>query len=258
MLVLLLLLGVAPMAHAEPAPFASADAPGVHPGALVRVEGGWCTLGFLVVDDLHNKKQGRYMTTAGHCALPDPKADTTWPEGEGPEAVVDGKRIGEVVYAVQDAERDIALIRLDDEVDASPAVLHWGGPTGLYTEHSAEPVTLRHVGNGVFVGALWNESFAGVGERDVRLVSARTAIAPDTLSRHEVLAEGVASVGDSGSPVLDEQGRAVGVLCNVLRQGTDTGPVSAGTLQLTRLDVQLERAEAVLDVELELVTAPPA
>jgi len=172
--------------------------------------------------------------------------------------VVDGQRIGEVVYAVQDDRRDIALVRLDPDVVADASVLHFGGPTGLYTEHSPGPVTLRHVGNGVFVGALWNASFAGVGERDVRLVSARTAVAADTLSEYEVLAMGVASVGDSGSPVLDDRGQAVGVLVNVARTGTDTGPVAAGALELGRLDFQLPRAERVLGIDFELVTAPQA
>jgi hypothetical protein len=258
-LVFIALLVAMPAARAEPAPFASADAPGVRPGAFLRVDGGFCTLGFLLVDGTRNpRKQHRYMTTAGHCALPDPKPDTTWAPGTGPEAVVDGERIGEVVYAVQDAQRDIALIRLDRGVAASPSVLHWGGPTALYTDHEPDPVVLRHVGNGVFVGALWNAAFAGVGERDVRLVSARTALAADTLSEHEVLAMGAASVGDSGSPVLDDEGRAVGVLVNVARTGTDTGPVAFGTMQLGRLDFQLGPAEKVLGVRLSLVTAPLA
>ena len=249
-----LFVSVAPAVRAEPAPFASVDAPGVHPGAFLRVDGGFCTLGFLLTgSDRH-----RYMTTAGHCALPDPKPDTVFPKKQRPEAVVDGRRIGEVVYAVQDDQRDIALIRLDKKVEALPAVLHFGGPTALYTEHSADPVTLRHVGNGVFAGALWNASFAGVGERDQRLVNARTAMAADTLSAYEVLAVGAASVGDSGSPVLDDQGRAVGVLVNVARTGTDTGPVSAGLLELGRLDFQLAAAERVLGTKLTLVTAPRA
>ncbi len=240
-------------------PFASTDAPGVYPGALLRVDGGFCTLGFLLVDGTKNtKEQERYMTTAGHCALPDPKADTVWAAGTGPEAVVDGQRIGEVVYAVQDDQRDIALVRLDRDVVASPSVLHFGGPTALYTEHSPDPVTLRHVGNGVFVGALWNAAFAGIGDRDVRLVNARTAVAADTLSAYEVLAMGAASVGDSGSPVLDDQGRAVGVLINVAHTGTDTGPVFFGTMELGRLDHQLAIAERVLGTRLTLVTAPRA
>ena len=252
LVVLALLVAFAPAVRAEPAPFASADAPGVYPGAFLRVDGGFCTLGFLLTgSDGH-----RYMTTAGHCALPDPKPDTVFPKKSRPEAVVDGQRIGEVVYAVQDDQRDISLIRLDKKVKASAQVLHFGGPTALYTEHSAEPVTLHHVGNGVFVGALWNAAFAGVGERDVRLVNARTALAADTLSAYEVLAMGAASVGDSGSPVLDDAGRAVGVLINVARTGTDTGPVAAGTLELGRLDFQLARAERVLGIRLSLVTAP--
>ena len=243
-----------PAVRAEPAPFASVDAPGVHPGAFLRVDGGFCTLGFLLTgSDGH-----RYMTTAGHCALPDPKPDTVFPKKQRPEAVVDDRRIGEVVYAVQDDQRDIALIRLDKKVEASPAVLHFGGPTELYTEHSTDPVTLHHVGNGVFVGALWNASFAGVGERDQRLINARTALAADTLSAYEVLATGVASVGDSGSPVLDDAGRAVGVLVNIGRTGTDTGPVAAGLLELGRLDFQLAAAERVLGITLSLVTAPRA
>jgi hypothetical protein len=224
----------------------------VHPGALLRVDGGFCTLGFL----LTGSDGERYMTTAGHCALPDPKGDTVFPAGKRPEAVVDGTRIGEVVYAIQNDRRDISLVRLDRGVKADPQVLHFGGPTALYTEHSADPVTLHHVGNGVFVGALWNAAFAGVGDRDVRLVSARTALAADTLSAYEVLAMGAASVGDSGSPVLDDEGRAVGVLINVAHTGTDTGPVSFGTMELGRLDFQLLIAERVLGIELELVTAP--
>jgi len=73
-----------------------------------------------------------------------------------------------------------------------------------------------------------------------------------------VFAQGVAVPGDSGSGVISSDGRAVGVLVTV---GVHTaslgfGGLDAGTIGMTRLTPQVERAQAVLGVNLELQLAP--
>ena len=58
--------------------------------------------------------------------------------------------------------------------------------------------------------------------------------------------------GDSGSAVIDSEGRAVGVL--VTLTGLDS--YSAGSNGITRLDYQLPLAAQKLGISLSLVTAP--
>jgi hypothetical protein len=70
--------------------------------------------------------------------------------------------------------------------------------------------------------------------------------------------QGIAVPGDSGSGVISSDGRAVGVLVTV---GVHTasiglGGVDAGPIGITRLTPQVERAQAILGVNLDLRLAP--
>lgn len=65
-------------------------------------------------------------------------------------------------------------------------------------------------------------------------------------------------LGDSGSGVISDDGRAVGVLVTVgVHAGSiGAGGVDAGVVGVTRLAPQLARAAEVLGVALTLATAP--
>jgi hypothetical protein len=64
--------------------------------------------------------------------------------------------------------------------------------------------------------------------------------------------------GDSGSGIISDDGRAVGVIVTVgVHTGTiGTGGVDAGISGVTRLTPQLTRTEDVLDINLTLELAP--
>ena len=129
--------------------------------------------------------------------------------------------------------RDFALIRLDPGVTANAEVCHFGGPTGLNEELSGMPVVLSYYGGGVLTGDL---------------LPARSALALSLRDPDEVFLTGLATPGDSGSPVLDPEGRAVGVLVTVglLLGGVGPSGSELGTVGVTRLGPQLREAERVL------------
>jgi hypothetical protein len=249
--------GAAPLATTAPAcddielvasgdadPVATGACPGVRPGAYVATEGGGgCTFNF-VFDGFgagpEREALGRYIGTAGHCVVGD-SAPVVWADGKGPQAFDgDGRHIGNHVFAVNDADRDFAVIKLLPGVESNPAMCHWGGPTGLYEELPTSQVELKHFGQGI-----------GMGET----IPARTAWAPRMGSPDRARAWGVVTFGDSGSGVITAAGEAVGVAVTI---GFGSSSDSEGTIGITRLPPQLRLAEETLGIDLELVTAPRA
>ncbi len=232
------------------APFGVGSCPGVRPGSLVETEGGACTLNFMFTDPAGD----RYMGTAGHCILAtsplgqQDNGEVTFEAGDGPVASdAAGNRIGEFVYAIQQDPKDFALIRLDDGVEASPQVCQFGGPTGINDERPGllEPTVLSNYGNPLGLGSgVTAKSFVALGMPD---------------SDH-VFATGLVLPGDSGGPVLDEEGRAVGVVVTTGLQLGDSlisgDGLDVGLVGITRLVPQLERAEEALGTDFELVEAP--
>jgi len=229
------------------APFGTGTCPGVRPGAIVLSDVGQCTLNFLFV----GSDGSRYIGTAGHCILGTSPfggdvGEMAWAPGTGPEARdAGGNRIGEFAYAILQDPKDFSLIRLDAQVQASAGMCHFGGPTAVNDDQPGllQPVVLNWFGNGVGVGAV---------------VPARSALAAGMPDPDHVFAQGVAVPGDSGSGVISSDGRAVGVLVTV---GVHTaslgfGGLDAGTIGMTRLTPQVERAQAVLGVNLDLQLAP--
>jgi hypothetical protein len=115
----------------------------------------------------------------------------------------------------------------------------FGGPTGINTEQSSDPEILRYSGQG-----------AGVRE----VASGRQGLARQMSDPYVVWAVGVAVNGDSGSPVIDEEGKAVGVAVAI---GAQTNPPEAN-VRIIRLGPQITRAAELLQMELDLQTAPLA
>jgi hypothetical protein len=219
--------------------------PGVRPGGEIQSEIGLCTLNFLF--ETPNKE--RYIGTAGHCVLTTDSpvsgenvGEKTWAKGEGPAAKdASGKRFGEFAYAVLQDPKDFALIRLDPGVEASPEMCNYGGPTGINDEISDGPKVLHYWGNGVGIGTA---------------LPARSAVAYGFPNADHVYAAGLALPGDSGSGVITDDGRAVGVLVTtgVHGIGVDENGVDFGTVGITRIVPQINQAQKALGIKLTMVT----
>ena len=217
---------------------------GVQPGGVVRTETVACTLNFV----FRGSDRRRYIGTAGHCVLDDVAShsheEKTWAPGTGPAANdADGLRIGEFAYAIHEDPRDFALICLDPDVAASPAVAHFGGPTGTNDDRTENLLVLRYYGNGDGAGTL---------------LPARSAIASGMRDPEHAYAVGLSGPGDSGSAVISSDGRAVGVLATGELKLPDGGEDESevGTIGIPRLAPQLLGASRALGISLTLQTAP--
>jgi hypothetical protein len=229
------------------APVGAAETcPGVRPGAIVNSDVGQCTLNFL----FQGSDGRKYIGTAGHCALEAPAVggqagEHTWAAGSGPVATdADGNRIGEWAYAILQDPKDFSLIRLDPGVQSSPQMCHFGGPTGINNDTPGldSPTVLQIFGNGVGIGTV---------------LPARSMLALGMPDPDHVYAQGLVLPGDSGSGVISDDGRAIGVAVTTgLHTGTiGTTGLDAGEVGITRLQPQLDRASSVLGIGLDLLTA---
>lgn len=218
------------------------------PGDLIKIEGGGgaCTLGFMFT----GSDRGAYMSTAGHCLLGTNEGPPkTWKIGAGPAVSTSDGQIGRLVFAENrdSAETgddyDFALIRLDKGVKGSPEIRVLGTPTGLNSEQGQSPATLRTYGHSVFSAAS----------------PAREVLAPNTRHKDHVYAHGPVFQGDSGAPVVDEDGRAVGTILGggLGRVGVGIGSVDMphdGAFNIVgRLGPVVQHASSALRVRLTLV-----
>lgn len=210
---------------------------GIRPGAPVLTPVGQCTLNFL-----WRGTDGRdYIGTAGHCVLEGTNlTQAVYPLGGGPPARdSSGHPIGEFAYAALDDVGDFALVRLHPGVKASPEICRFGGPTGMAIGVIPPLTPLHHVGRGSLTGSL---------------VPARTQLAVDGDDIRVLTGLGVASAGDSGSPVLALDGQAVGV---VVATGPALPLAPTGLLVFSmRIAPEMGRAAEAMGIAFDLVTAP--
>ena len=220
--------------HADP--FGTTSCEGVRPGAAFTSGDEMCSFGFL----FQGSDRRRYVSTAAHCAFdPDPPTSggrtQTWKPGAGPVVEADGKPVGRFVYATMQGQfTDFALIRLEPGVLASPQMCHFGGPTTLNTAVHNRDMLVHHYGQGVgmdYVPARTGDAFFGLYKPDYTYFY------------------GAAMEGDSGSPVIDEDGGAVGLI-------TDLTTPFTGNVGVNRLAPNLATAAKALKIKLTLLTAP--
>jgi len=218
---------------------------------------GPCTINFMY----RGSDGARYISTAGHCLINKDQVDAqTWKRGHGPVAHDgSGRRIGEYAFwtvhytssgpALVSA-RDMSLIRLDAAVKSVPRLAHFGGPTGMNADITSTPVVMHSVGNGEGPGYL--------KETDSTVAPARTFIAPAMPNANSQGVIGYAGPGDSGSPVISDDGRAVGLLVGLphVGPGLSSGAPDVGALQLIRLPQMVSFAERTMHLRLTLMTAP--
>lgn len=224
-------------ATAKADPVGTTACPGVRPGARLEIGDEACTFGFLFT----GSDRRRYAATAGHCAFdPDPATNPgrtqVWKGSTGPVAKdAGGRAVGRVVYATMVGDfKDFALIRLDQAVSFSPQMCHFGGPTKLTTEVHNRDVLVHHYGFGTgmdYVPARTGDAFFGLYKPDY------------------VYFYGAAAGGDSGSPVTDDTGAAVGLV-------TDLTTPFTGNVGVNRLAGHVAAAAKALKVKLTLMTAP--
>lgn len=229
--------------------------PGVvaQPGDAIKVGEVGCTLGFL----FSGSDGARYMTTAGHCSVVRGQR-RTWSPGQGPVVSLAGnadgssgaQRIGTVVFAELvpsadgDDDYDISVIRLDKTAAATAKVRGLGAPSGINDSRTDARTVVSLSGEGTGVGAV----------KPTRDLVAKTLKRPEF-----VYADGPAAPGDSGAPVLDSDGAAIGTLLgaggNSVTAGT-AGPPAVGhdgsLIRIGRLRPVLGHAQKALRLTLRL------
>lgn len=209
-------VGTIAPAGAEPT-WAPADSAAIHPGTQTYTEGGQCTANFVFTDAADNV----YIGQAAHCSGTGGQTETNGCDSgtlpTGTEVEVDGAtQPGVMVYNAWEtmqavgetdpnacAYNDFALIQLhpDDHDSVNPSIPIWGGPVGISDG----------AGTGSEVYSFGNSSLRlGIEQLSPKYgVSLGTTGGGWTTPLY-TLTPGIP--GDSGSPFLDADGNALGVL----------------------------------------------
>lgn len=217
------------------------------PGDAVVIEGGpgGCTLGFLFI----GSDGAAYMSTAGHCLLGGEEARRAWKPGAGPRASTGDGQLGRVVFAENvptssgDDYFDFALIRVDPGVEPTSEVRALGTPGRINDSRSDTAALLRLYGQGTGVSAV---------------APARDLVATSLKHADHVYAHGAAVIGDSGAPVVDAEGAAVGTLLGAggIPYGVGLGGVEVGhdaaLNRIGRLSPVLQHATAATGIRFAL------
>ena len=209
--------GVSPAASSATS-WAPASTATVHPGVMMFTEGAQCTANFIFTNGA-----AVYIGYAAHCAGTGAATDTNGCDAAslplGTPVEIDGaSQPGSLVYSSwltmqsqptrpdEDtcAYNDLAIVSINpaDVGKVNPSVPHWGGPTGLNT--SGNPA-----GSRVYT---YGNSSLRLG---ITQLSPKTGLSLGTTGNgwsHPTYTLSPGIPGDSGSALLDAQGRASGVL----------------------------------------------
>jgi hypothetical protein len=216
------LVGAGPAPHAGAAEFPTPERATVHPGVLLVTDGKGCTANFVFTDAAGHF----YLGQAAHCASRGDIDEFNGCTDEvlplGTEVAIRGSRVtGTLAYnswttmqAVRETDpnvcrtNDFALVRLPDSAagQLNPSVPYFGGPTALGTEAAGIGELAYAYGNA--------PTRQGIAE----LSPKRGTVLKRTDEDWTYLTYFVTPVipGDSGSGVLDEQGRALGVASSLV------------------------------------------
>jgi hypothetical protein len=215
-LVAVLLPGVGTAAAAVPtwAPAAQAT---VHPGVMTDTEGGQCTSNFVFYN-----ATDVFLGQAAHCAGTGAATETGGCTSESkplgtPVMIGGASKPGTLVYSswITMAKRDekdpnacafndLALVKIDpaDRGKVNPSVPYFGGPTGISTEPTAIGDRVLTYGNSPLRGGITQ-------------LSPKTGISVGDKGdgwSHNCYTVSPGVPGDSGSAVLSNDGKALGVL----------------------------------------------
>ena len=221
-LIALVLFGVvaAPTGAATGAPaWAPAATAPIHPGVMTFTNDGQCTANFVFFNG-----PTVYIGQAAHCSSLGGPTDTdgcaTRSAPLGTKVEVGGANDpGTLVYnswitmqaahesdADTCAYNDLALVQLSpaDAARVNPSIPHWGGPTGI-SGGAANLTRVYSYGN--------SELRLGV-----ELLSPKVGVVTGTFGNgwsHDTFNITPGIPGDSGSPFLDSEGRAFGILSTI-------------------------------------------
>lgn len=207
----------APVAQSAPS-WAPAGTATIHPGVMMLTAGAQCTANFIFTDG-----SDVLIGYAAHCAGTGAATDTNGCDAGtlplGTEVEIDGaSRPGTLVYSSwtamqaqptrpsEDAcnHNDFAVVRIDpaDHGKVNPSIPHWGGPNGVNT--AGNPFLSR-------VYSYGNSSL----RQGITLLSAKSGVSLGTSGggwTHPAYTLTPGIPGDSGSALLDADGKASGVL----------------------------------------------
>ena len=209
--------------------WAPADSAAIHPGTMMYTAGAQCTGNFVFTDSVGNT----YLGYAAHCAGTGSSTDTNGcqtesvPLGTRVDLTNDGNLLSEgtvvghgtLAYSSWITEHrlgtsnantcaynDLALVRIDarDVSKVNPSVPFWGGPTGIDNDGTATGDRVWTYGNSSLRGGLSPLSpHTGVSLGDD---------AADGGWSHPLYTVSPGIPGDSGSGLMSQGGKAVGVL----------------------------------------------
>lgn len=259
-IVLALALGAGPAA-AQPTDWSPAGQATIGPGAVMITEGSQCTANFVFHDS-----QDVYLGQAAHCSIAaSGAAATTQPDGcstpslpPGTPVTIEGaSRPGTLAYnswsvmqqiGESDPEacffNDFALVKLhrDDHVRVNPSMPHWGGPTGQTDSLSSGDKVLGY-----------GSSQLGLGIAEIKPKEGIYKSRSPQGWGHTVFMLTPGIPGDSGSALIDGQGRAFAVLSTLIFLPE---PLSNGAVDLSRALDYMRDHTGLTDVVLAEGTEP--
>ena len=219
--------GVLSSTGVEAAPvWAPAATAPIHPGVQTFTKGAQCTANFVfyIGTTVYIGQAAHCSGTGGNTAV-DGCTSGSLPLGTLVD-VTGASQPGTMVYnswlAMQAsgesdpdtcAYNDLALVQLSpaDAATVNPSIPHWGGPVGVNYVGSPMLSVVYSYGNSEL-------------RQGITLLSPKTGISLGDASRweHEVSTISPGIPGDSGSPFLDADGNALGIL-SFLQVGLPTG-----------------------------------